>query len=342
VNPETWQRFAVRNNVLNGIRTYLTSHNFFEVETPILQIASSGASARPFATHHNALDIPLYLRIAPETYLKRLMAGGYERVYELGKCFRNEGVDGSHLQEFTMMEYYVAYWNFRDNMAFIQGMIQDLVMRITGSLTVEYQGTTLDFSGEWPEITYRELLLKDTGIDLDLIETLDDLQQAIRDKGLDFQLEQYVGLGALIDALYKKYSRPNLIQPMFLTMHPSEVVPLARRSDDNPNTLDMFQVVVNSWELVKAYSELIDPVEQHQRLLEQRELAAKGDDEAMMLEDDFIVCMEYGMPPMSGLGLGVDRLITLLTNSKNIRDVVYFPSLRPPVRSELDGEREEA
>ncbi|HHT9121383.1 MAG TPA: lysine--tRNA ligase [Candidatus Wunengus sp. YC63] len=336
-NEDTRQRFIVRNKVIKFIRRYVESFDFFEVDTPILQSASSGASARPFVTHHNALDIPLYLRIAPETYLKRLMVGGYERVYELGKCFRNEGIDASHLQEFTMLEYYAAYWNYRDNMQFIQTMIQEMVREVAGSLTIEYQGTTINFSGKWPEITYRDLVLADTGIDLDLIATLDQLKDEVRSKGMDLPIDQYVGLGSLIDALYKKFSRPKLIQPMFLTMHPSELVPLARRSDAEPRKLDMFQVLVNSWEVVKAYSELVDPAEQRTRLLEQRVLAEAGDEEAMMLEEDFILCMEYGMPPMSGLGLGVDRMITLLSNSKNIRDVIYFPSLRPIELSDVEA-----
>jgi len=336
-NEETRQRFQKRNRVLRFIRSYLEASDFFEVETPILQIASSGASARPFVTHHNALDIPLYLRIAPETYLKRIVVGGNERVFEMGKCFRNEGVDAAHLQEFTMMEYYAAYWNYRDNMRFIKSLLQALIKEVNGSEIVEYQGRHIDFSGEWKEITYRDLVLRETNIDLDTISDLDQLKQEVRSKGFELPLEEYVGLGALMDALYKKYCRPKLIQPMFLTKHPSELVPLARRSDSDPRKLDMFQVVCNSWEIVKAYSELVDPIEQRVRLLEQRALAEAGDQEAMMLEEDFILCMEYWMPPMSGLGLGVDRVITLLTNSKNIRDVIYFPSLRPLERSDVES-----
>jgi len=340
-NRETMERFTKRNEIFKFMRRYLDDQDFFEVETPILQIASSGASARPFITHHNALDIPLYLRIAPETYLKRLVVGGYERVYEIGKCFRNEGIDPSHLQEFTMLEYYAAYWNYRDNMKFIREMIQAMVKEVTGSLQIEYQGEKFDFSGEWQEITYRDLVLRDTGIDLDKIETLDQLKDEVKSKGFDIDLDKHVGLGSLIDSLYKKYSRPKLIQPTFLTRHPSVLVPLARQSDENPNKLDMFQVVVNSWEIVKAYSELVDPIEQKNRLMEQKELADKGDDEAMMLEEDYILCMEYGMPPMSGLGLGVDRMVALLTDSKNIRDVIYFPSLKPVEQSEIEQMEEE-
>lgn len=339
-NAETRRKFEIRSQVLKFIRARLEGADFLEVETPILQAASSGASARPFETHHHALDIPLYLRIAPETYLKRLMVGGYERVFEMGKCFRNEGLDPSHLQEFTMLEYYAAYWNYRDNMKFIQSLIQDLVFAVAGSHKITFQGTEIDFSGDWPEVTYRDLVLRDTGIDLDVDNTLEKLRAAVRARGLEMSLDEYVGVGALMDALYKKFCRPRLIQPMFLTMHPQEIVPLARRSDADPKRLDMFQVLVNSWEVVKAYSELVDPVEQKTRLLEQAELAKQGDVEAMMFEEDFILCMEYGMPPMSGLGFGVDRFITLLTDSKSIRDVIYFPFLRPPTSAEVDAEQE--
>lgn len=329
-NKETWDRFGKRNRILRLIRNFLDKHEFVEVETPILQAVSSGASARPFITHHNALDIPLYLRIAPETYLKRLIVGGYDKVFELGKNFRNEGVDSSHLQEFTMLEFYATYWNYRDNMKFIHEMIVHIVQEVCGSLEVEYQGAKIDFSGEWKEVTYRDLLLEDTGIDLHKIEGLKHLKEEVQSKGIKMDLSSFVGTGALIDALYKRVSRPKLIQPMFLTKHPTELVPLARCSDENSKELDMFQVVVNSWEIVKAYSELVDPIEQRQRLMEQQALADAGDEEAMMFEDDFVQSMEYGMPPMSGLGLGVDRLVALLTDSKSIRDVVFFPSVRPP------------
>ncbi len=337
MSEETRDRFKARIAILKFIRNYLDSNDFVEVDTPILQAISSGASARPFETHHNALDIPLFMRIAPETYLKRLVSGGFEKVYELGKCFRNEGIDASHLQEFTMLEWYAAYWDFKDNMTFVQKMIQEMVKVVNnGSLEVEYQGEKLDFSGDWEVKTYRDLVLENTGIDLDKMETVEQMKEEIKAKGLEMPLDKYIGLGGLIDGLYKKFCRPKLIQPMFLTMHHHELVPLARKSDDNPAQLDMFQVVVNGWEVVKAYSELVDPLEQKKRLEAQAELAKAGDDEAVRMEEDFILAMEYGMPPMSGLGLGVERMIALLTDSPNIRDVIFFPSVRPPKASELD------
>ncbi len=331
MSEETRKVFDTRNTILKFIRNYLDSNDFTEVDTPILQAISSGASARPFETHHNALDIPLFMRIAPETYLKRLVSGGYEKVYELGKCFRNEGIDASHLQEFTMLEWYAAYWDYKDNMEFIQKMIQEMVKAVNEeSLEIEYQGVKLNFSGDWKVQSYRDLVMEHTSIDLDKINTFEELVSEIKEKKLEMPLEKYVGIGQLIDGLYKKFCRPKLIQPMFLTHHHKDLVPLARANDENPNTLDMFQVVVNGWEVVKAYSELVDPIEQRARLMEQAELAKKGDDEAMKMEEDFILAMEYGMPPMSGLGLGVERMIALLTDSPNIRDVIYFPSVKPP------------
>jgi lysyl-tRNA synthetase class 2 len=336
MSEDTKSIFKTRAKMMSFIRNHLDTNGFTEVDTPILQAISSGASARPFATHHNALDIPLFMRIAPETYLKRLVAGGYEKVYELGKCFRNEGIDASHLQEFMMLEWYAAYWDYKDNMDFVEKMIKEMVQKLCGSLQINYQGVDINFAGKWEVKTYRDLVFEHTQIDLDKINTFEELKSEIKSKNLSMSLDKYVGLGGLIDGLYKKFCRPKLIQPMFLTMHHHELVPLARRNDDNPNNLDMFQVVINGWEVVKAYSELVDPIEQKKRLLEQAELAKKGDDEAMMMEEDFILAMEYGMPPISGLGLGVERMIALLTDSPNIRDVIYFPSVRPPKAKELE------
>jgi lysyl-tRNA synthetase class 2 len=338
MSEETRKRFEVRHKIMSFTRDYLNQNDFQEVDTPILQIQSSGASARPFKTHHNALNMPLYMRIAPETYLKRLVAGGHEKVYELGKCFRNEGIDASHLQEFTLLEWYAAYWDYRDNMDFVKTMIQEMVKTVSGSYEIEFQGQKIDFSGDWEEITYRDLVYQYTKVDLHKIETFEQLKEEIQAQGLDMPLDKYVGLGALIDGLYKKFCRPHLIKPTFVTKHHAELVPLARRSDENPLELDMFQVLVNTWEVVKAYSELVDPIEQKKRLLDQLELAKKGDDEAMMMEEDFILAMEYGMPPMSGLGLGMERMISLLTDSPNIRDIIYFPSLRAPQSQDLEQE----
>jgi lysyl-tRNA synthetase, class II len=335
-NPESRHRFLIRSQVIPLIRRFLDEHDFIEVETPVLQGAASGAAARPFSTHHNALDRDFYLRISPETYLKRVVAGGFDRVYELGRNFRNEGIDSSHLQEFTMLEWYAAYWDYRDNIRFVQALMQHVVESVTGSLTVSFQGVDLDFSGDWPVIEYREAVREATGIDLREIRDVETLKAAIKASGLTDDLGETVSYGALVDLLYKRTVRPHLVQPCFLVHHPAELVPLARRSDNDGTVLDMFQVVVHGWEIVKAYSELIDPVEQRARLEEQVALRAAGDDETMMMEEDFIEAMEYGMPPMSGLGLGIDRFVAVLTDAPTLRDVVLFPQMQDDPRSTGD------
>lgn len=335
-NEETWKRFELRNNLIKFIRGYLEKNDFFEVETPVLQPVATGASARPFVTHHHTMDIDLFLRIAHEPYLKRLMVGGYERIFEIGKCFRNEGIDPSRLQEFTLLEYYAAYWDYKDNMKFMQTMIQDAVKSLKGSYKVEYQDKLIDFQGEWPEITFRDLLVDYTGIDINIVTSLDSLKNEIKSKELDIDVNLYVSYSSLLDALYKKFSRPNIIQPTFVTRYPTELVCLSRRCDDDPSKLELFQLVVNSWELIKAYSELVDPIEQSERFNEQTRLIEAGDEEAMMADEEYVLCMEYGMPIMSGIGLGIDRLLGILTNVKNIRDTIYFPPVRPIDRNELN------
>jgi lysyl-tRNA synthetase class 2 len=328
MNDGVQDRFVLRSKVIRTIRSFLDSHDFMEVETPILQAASSGAAARPFETEHHALKETLYMRISPETYLKRLVAGGLERVYELGKNFRNEGTDRSHLQEFTMLEWYAGYWDYRDNMRFIQALIRHVLQETLGTTAVEYQGQTLDFGAEWKELDYREAVLEETGVDIMAHETYQSLAADIETKCPSIPVGKAKSIPALIDLLYKLTLRPKLVQPCFLMHHPTEMVPLARRNTENPRILDMFQVVVNTWEIVKAYSELVDPVDQRERMEGQQDLRDQGDDETMMMENDFIECMEYGMPPMSGLGLGIDRLVALLTNVDSLRDTVFFPNMR--------------
>lgn len=329
-NPESRDRFLTRSGVIRFIRSYLDDLDFVEIETPVLQAAAAGAAATPFQTHHNALDRDFYLRISPETYLKRAVAGGLDRVYELGRNFRNEGIDSSHLQEFTMLEWYAAYWDYRDNMRCIRELIQATLDEVVGSRTVTIDGVELDFDGEWPELDFRTEVAERTGIDLRQVRDVATLRDAVHAAGLltDEEAAAQVSYAGLVDLLYKRTVRPHLIQPCFLLHHPVELVPLARRNDDDPAVLDMFQVVVNTWEIVKAYSELVDPVDQRARLEEQVALRAQGDEETMMLEEDFLECMEHGMPPMSGLGLGIDRFVALLTGAPTLRDVVLFPQLR--------------
>lgn len=327
-NPESRERFRTRSRAITRMRAFLDAADFLEVETPILQDAASGAAARPFVTHHNALDADFFLRISPETYLKRIVPGSIDRVYELGRNFRNEGIDASHLQEFTMLEWYAAYWDYRDNMRFVQELMLAVLDDVVGSRTISSGDVELDFDGEWAEIDYREAVHEQTGIDLTELRELEPLRERVRAARPDLDVDGAASYAALVDLLYKRTVRPRLVQPCFLVHHPVELVPLARRSDGDPSRLDMFQVVVNGWELVKAYSELVDPVDQRARLEEQMAMRAAGDDEAMMMEEDFIECMEYGMPPMSGLGLGIDRFVALLTGAPTLRDVVLFPQMR--------------
>ena len=336
MNPESAERFRLRGRIIRGIRQHLEENGFDEVETPILVSQASGAHARPFFTHHNALDMEVTLRIAPETYLKRLIAGGCDRVFEFARCFRNEGMDPSHLQDFTMLEWYASWWNYEDNMRYTQELIQHVLESVMGSLEVEIGGETVDFSGEWPRVSFAELIQKDAGIDITQVRDKEALLAAIKSRGLDLSEEETapLGYGNLLDLIYKRLSRPKLGGPLFLTSHPVELSPLARRSDTHEGVADRFQLVVRGWEIVNAYSELVDPLDQRERLQAQASLKAEGDEEAMELDEDYLVAMEHGMPPISGFGMGIDRLVTLLAGQDNLRDVVYFPLMKPQLKEE--------
>ncbi|MSR75191.1 MAG: lysine--tRNA ligase [Planctomycetes bacterium] len=331
MNRETMDRFLFRSKVISATRAYLEQHAFVEVDTPVLQTKASGAAAKPFNSHHNALDMEVFLRIAPETYLKRLIAGGFDRVYEFARCFRNEGMDPSHLQDFTMLEWYSAWWNYADNMRFTQALLQHVLQSTLGSLQMELRGRPVDFSGEWPRVSFRSLLLKDCGIDIATVGDADALRAAIRAKGLPLAEAEIkdLGFGNLVDQLYKKVSRPQLDGPVFLVDHPIDLSPLARRNDRDGTITDRFQLVVRGWEIVNAYSELTDPLDQRARFEQQASLKASGDAEAMEMDEDYLECMEHGMPPISGFGMGIDRLVCLLTNQENLRDVVLFPLMKP-------------
>jgi lysyl-tRNA synthetase, class II len=331
-SPEHMERFKKRTKIIRTIREFLDKNDFVEIDTPVLANKACGALARPFITHHNALDIDVYLRIAPETYLKRAVAGGFERVYEFARCFRNEGLDASHLPDFTLLEYYCAYWNYEDNMNFTEKLLKHLLMEVCGGLSITYEGTNISFDGQWPRISFRDLILRDCGIDINLFATKEDLLAEIKAKGITFETDvdvAHAGRGNLIDLLYKKVSRPALVNPVFVIHHPLDLSPLARKNDKNPQVVDRFQLVVNGWEIVNAYSELVDPIDQAQRFEEQAAARAHGDLEAMEVDNDFLLCMEYGMPPISGWGMGVDRVTALLTNAPNLRDVILFPLMRP-------------
>lgn len=334
-DENTWKRFHFRTALIREIRSFLDSHGFDEVETPILTSIASGAAAMPFETHHNALDIPMFLRIAPETYLKRCIVGGYDKVYEFAKCFRNEGIDPSHLQEFTMLEYYAAYWDYQDNMDFSEEMIKHVLKKLLGTLKVEVldrEGNeiTVDFDGKWPRIKFVDLIKKDCGIDvLDHYGDAKSLLKAIKAKKIQIEKAENLGYGNLCDALYKKVSRPHLIQPCFVINHPVDTKPLARRSDNDPRIADTFQLLVNTWEVINAYSELVDPVDQRERLISQSQAKDQGDEEAMPMDEDYLYAMEHGMPPISGWGMGIDRFTALLTKQDNLKDTVLFPLMRP-------------
>lgn len=328
MNSETRDIFRKRFGIISTVREFLKKNDFVEVETPVFQNNPCGASANPFKTHHDAMNLDMYLRISPETFLKQLIVGGMEKIFEIGKSFRNEGIDSSHLQEFTMLEYYVAYWNYQDNITFIQQLLRDVVLKIIGKLQFEYKGVILDFEKDWNVVNYRDLVLMDSGIDILAYNNPSDLEREIQDKKIDLGCIKNISLGNLIDKLYKKCSRPHLIQPTILVHHPASLIPLARLNDSDSRVIDSFQVLVSGWEIVKAYSELADPVLQRKFLEEQVGLRKSGDNEAMFLDEDFLTSLEYGMPPVSGLGLGIDRLVAIMTNQKNLKDVILFPMMK--------------
>lgn len=328
MNEGSLEKFVKRTRIIKTMKDYLDDHGFLEVETPVLQTKPSGAIATPFVTHHNALNLDLYLRIAPETHLKRCIAGGFERVYEFARSFRNEGIDPSHLQDFTILEYYVAYWNYEDNMKFTEEFIKHVLKELNGSLKLDYGETVIDFGGEWEVVGIQKLILRDTDIDLEKASDAKKLKDEIKKKNIDIDGIEQMGFGSLVDNLFKKVSRPKIKDPLFLIHHPIELSPLARRNDRNPNITDRFQLIVGGWEIVNAYSELVDPLDQKARFEEQAELKKSGDTQTMPMDDEFLTAMEYGMPPMSGWGMGVDRFVCLLTKQENLRDIILFPLMK--------------
>ena len=331
MNEESRKVFLGRSKFYSFLHRYLGENGFLEVETPILQNAVCGASAKPFFTHHNALDMECNLRIAPETYLKQCIAGGFDRVYELAKCFRNEGMDTEHLQEFTQVEWYVAYWNFEDNIKFYQGFIKNLLLELLGTTTIEYQGHSLDFGKEnWNRINYVEEMNKVFGFEFLDITDLIELKDKIVEKGLFSyeDLEDYKSLSQIIDFCYKKKIREGIMEPTIIYNYPAVMIPLARRNDEDKRRIDVFQVLAAGTELCKAYSELVNPIEQREAFMEQLKAKAQGDDETMDMDESFLMAMEQGMPPISGLGFGIDRLMMLIFNQPSIRDVVLFPQMK--------------
>lgn len=326
-SPEVKKVFEKRSKIIKFIRGYLDQHDFIEVDTPILQLQAGGAAAKPFITHHNALEIDLFLRIAPELYLKRLIVGGFERVYEIARCFRNEGIDFSHNPEFTQVEFYWAYKDYNFLMDFSEKLIKDMVEFINHNLIIEYESHKIDFSKKIPRLDYHDLIKKETGLDLDNYKTRYELAEAVKEKGLE-PADNW-GKGKIIDELFKKLIRPKIIEPIFLINHPLELSPLAKKIADRPNYVERFQLIVGKMELMNAFSELNDPLDQENRFKEQQKLKDAGDEETESNDLDFVEALKYGLPPTAGFGMGIDRLTLLLTNNHNIREVILFPTLKP-------------
>lgn len=335
MNQETRKRFNLRSKIIQKLREFYWKNEFTEIETPVLENISSGAAAKPFSTHHNALDINVFLRIAAgELWQKTAVVGGYEKTFEVARCFRNEGMDPSHLQEFTMIEHYAAYWNYEDNMKFTEEMFEYITKEVMGTTKIKVldrDGNELvvDFKTPWPRRDYREMIKEDSDIDILNYDNEVELLKAIKAKNIEIEDAEKMGYGNLVDHLYKKVSRPKLIQPCFVIKHPADTKPLARRNDENNQVCDTFQLLVNTWEIVNAYGELVDPIDQRNRLEKQANAKASGDEEAMSMNEEYLEAMEYGMPPISGWGMGIDRLVTLFSQQDNLRDVVMFPLLKP-------------
>ena len=330
MNQESRNVFLGRSKFYAFLHRYLGENGFLEVETPILQTAVSGAAAKPFFTHHNALNIDMNLRIAPETYLKQCIAAGFDRVYEVAKCFRNEGMDTEHLQEFTQVEWYVAYWNYEDTIVFFQDFIKNALLELIGTTKINYRDNELEFSGNWERINYIEAMNELLGNDFLKIEEPNELKELVISKGLFTKedLNEYKSISQIIDFVYKKKIRANIVGPTILYNYPAVLKPLARRNDVDKNAVDVFQVVVCGTEICNAYSELVDPEIQIANFEDQAKAKSQGDDETMELDEDFIGAMEQGMPPISGLGFGIDRLMMLIYNQESIRDVVLFPTMK--------------
>ena len=326
VNEGVKDIFVKRNKVYTSMREYFNSNGYMEVETPVLQSIPGGASARPFITHHNALDIPLYLRIANELYLKRLIVGGFEGVYEFSKNFRNEGMDKTHNPEFTCMEIYISYKDYKWMMEFTEKMLEKICLDVNGTTEVKMGDNIISFKAPFARKTMTEAIKDFTGID---ITGMDEAQLRDVCKQLHIEVDDSMGKGKLIDEIFGEKCEGNYIQPTFITDYPIEMSPLCKRHRDNPELTERFELMVNGKELANAYSELNDPIDQLGRFQEQLRLSEKGDDEAMFIDMDFVRALEYGMPPTSGMGIGMDRLVMLMTGQTTIQEVLFFPQMKP-------------
>lgn len=327
VNPEVKDAFLTRTKALKALRSYLDERGFLEVETPILNTIAGGANAKPFITHHNTLDIPMYLRIANELYLKRLIVGGFDKVYEMGRMFRNEGMSMKHNPEYTAIELYQAYADYKDMMEITENVIAHMAEVATGSMKVDYQGTEIDFTPPWRRMTMEECVKEYAGVDFSEINTDEEALKIAEEKGIE--IKPGMRRGEVINALFEEFGEDKLIQPTFITHHPVEVSPLAKRNVEDPRRTDRFEAFANRWELANAFSELNDPIDQRGRFEDQVRKRELGDDEACEMDEDFLNALEVGLPPTGGLGIGIDRVIMLLTNSTTIRDVLLFPTMKP-------------
>ena len=338
VNPGVKEIFLKRNKIFNSMRQYFNDHGIMEVETPILQSIPGGAAARPFITHHNALDIPLYLRIANELYLKRLIVGGFDGVYEFAKDFRNEGMDRTHNPEFTCMEIYVAYKDYNWMMRFVENMLEKICLDVNGTTEVKIGDNTVSFKAPFRRVTMTDAIKEHTGFDI-TGKTEEELRAFCKQEHIE--IDDSWGKGKLIDEIFGEKCEGSYIQPTFITDYPIEMSPLTKKHRENPELTERFELMVNGKELCNAYSELNDPIDQYERFVEQMKLADKGDDEAMIIDQDFIRALEYGMPPTSGLGIGMDRLTMLMTGQTAIQEVLFFPQMRPEkkqTKAEAEGE----
>ena len=324
-NPEVKEKFEIRSKIIKEIRSFLDGEGFLEVETPILQPIYGGAKAKPFKTHLNALDIDIYLRIALELYLKRLLVGGFEKVYEIGKCFRNEGVDRSHNPDFTMLEFYWAYSDYKELMKLTEKLFESVVKKVRGNLKIQYEDKKISFKAPFERIGFNLLLKKYTKINLKEIN-LAALKKTAQKLGV--KVEKNMQKAEVADEIYKKYCLPKLLKPTFVINHPVGAFPLAKTNSEDISKLANFQLIVGGWELVNAFSELNDPLEQRKRFEEQEKFFKAGSEEAQRMDDDFLEALEYGMPPAAGFGMGIDRLVTLLTDSHSLREVILFPTMR--------------
>ena len=327
VNPEVRDTFVKRSQIIRSVREVLDSHDFLEVETPILNNIAGGAAARPFISYHNALDMQVYMRIAPELYLKRLIVGGMDRVYEMGRVFRNEGIDNRHNPEFTSVEIYQAFADYRDMMDLTEEVVVKTAEKVLGTTTINYEGTTIELASPWKRMSMIEAVKEYSGKDFTDVTDLEEARAIAKE--LNVAIEPSFGIGKIINACFEEYVEDKLIQPTFITGHPKEISPLAKSNPENPEITDRFEAYIYGREICNGFTELNDPIDQKERFLKQVEERANGDEEANMMDEDFVNALEYGLPPTGGLGIGIDRLVMFLTNSSTIRDVLFFPTMKP-------------